>query len=197
MGTRHLTAIVVDGQYKVAQYGQWDGYPTAAGKTIRNALQRALSDDFEDFVEKVRATREISDQEVQDRFDNTGIEAFRTQYPQLSRDMGYKIVDHILNQPPGVEVNHYLSFASDSLFCEYAYIIDLDNNTLEVYKGFNTEPVDTTERFYTAEPNSGGYYPVKLWKVFALNELPNEKDFLAQLPEGEDEESSEPSSPTP
>lgn len=27
MGTRHLTAVVIDGDYKVAQYGQWDGYP--------------------------------------------------------------------------------------------------------------------------------------------------------------------------
>lgn len=25
MGTRNLTAVYLDGQYKVAQYGQWDG----------------------------------------------------------------------------------------------------------------------------------------------------------------------------
>ena len=27
MGTRNLTVVYLDGQYKVAQYGQWDGYP--------------------------------------------------------------------------------------------------------------------------------------------------------------------------
>jgi len=27
MGTRNLTCVMKDGQYKVAQYGQWDGYP--------------------------------------------------------------------------------------------------------------------------------------------------------------------------
>ena len=27
MGTRHLIAVQLDGEYKIAQYGQWDGYP--------------------------------------------------------------------------------------------------------------------------------------------------------------------------
>lgn len=26
MGTRNLTVVYIDGKYKVAQYGQWDGY---------------------------------------------------------------------------------------------------------------------------------------------------------------------------
>lgn len=31
MGTRNLTAVYIDGEYKVAQYGQWDGYPEGPG----------------------------------------------------------------------------------------------------------------------------------------------------------------------
>ena len=27
MGTRNLTAVYLDGEYKIAQYGQWDGLP--------------------------------------------------------------------------------------------------------------------------------------------------------------------------
>lgn len=34
MGTRNLTAVYLDGQYKVAQYGQWDGYPEGRGGLI-------------------------------------------------------------------------------------------------------------------------------------------------------------------
>ena len=34
MGTRHITAVVSEGQFVVAQYGQWDGYPTGAGNDI-------------------------------------------------------------------------------------------------------------------------------------------------------------------
>jgi len=28
MGTRHCIIAVCDGEHKIAQYGQWDGYPT-------------------------------------------------------------------------------------------------------------------------------------------------------------------------
>lgn len=41
MGTRNLTAVYLDGQYKVAQYGQWDGYPEGQGIT---ALTRERMD---------------------------------------------------------------------------------------------------------------------------------------------------------
>lgn len=31
MGTRNLVAVQIDGQYKIAQYGQWGGYPEGKG----------------------------------------------------------------------------------------------------------------------------------------------------------------------
>ena len=34
MGTRHITAVVSEGQFVVAQYGQWDGYPTGQEMTL-------------------------------------------------------------------------------------------------------------------------------------------------------------------
>ena len=38
MGTRNLTVVFMDGEYKVAQYGQWDGYPEGQGITCFNFL---------------------------------------------------------------------------------------------------------------------------------------------------------------
>ena len=34
MGTRHLIAVMADGKYQVAQYGQWDGYPSGQGVSV-------------------------------------------------------------------------------------------------------------------------------------------------------------------
>ena len=34
MGTRHITAVVAEGQFVVAQYGQWDGYPLGQEMTL-------------------------------------------------------------------------------------------------------------------------------------------------------------------
>lgn len=39
MGTRNLTCVVVDGEMKVAQYGQWDGYPEGQGATCCEFIQ--------------------------------------------------------------------------------------------------------------------------------------------------------------
>lgn len=38
MGTRHLISVVLDGEYKIAQYGQWDGYPSGQGQAIVDFL---------------------------------------------------------------------------------------------------------------------------------------------------------------
>ena len=38
MGTRHLTIVKLGNKVKVAQYGQWDGYPSGQGKTIAKFL---------------------------------------------------------------------------------------------------------------------------------------------------------------
>ena len=42
MGTRNLVCVVKGGEYKVAQYGQWDGYPTGQGETIVEFLLQRM-----------------------------------------------------------------------------------------------------------------------------------------------------------
>ena len=47
MGTRHLICVVKDNEYKLAQYGQWDGYPEGQGVNILRFLRDFDRDVFE------------------------------------------------------------------------------------------------------------------------------------------------------
>ena len=67
--------------------------------------------------------------------------------------------------------------------CEYAYVIDLDKNTFEIYEGFKSGPLVNTERFaYLNEKAEGGYAPVALVKSYKIDELPETADeFVEEL----------------
>lgn len=70
-------------------------------------------------------------------------------------------------------------FIKDSLFCEFAYIINLDNNTLEFYRGFQEKPHKKGRYSHLRKirvNNEGNtyenkYYSCALKKVFPLNKL--------------------------
>lgn len=109
-------------------------------------------------------------------------------YPELSRDTGGDILELIMFKNK-TKLQNSLNFAADSLLCEWAYVIDLDKNTYEVYEGFNKEPLDESERFYFLTPiaekeyreNPKEYYPVKFVTKYSLGSLPDEKDFLKDI----------------
>lgn len=181
MGTRHLIAVHLDGKYPVAQYGQWDGYPESQGASILDFLNRA---DLEVFKAKCRAAR-FSTKEECDALGAT----WKQTHPWLSRDAGSDVLDFVLDQPEGIMLTNQLPFAGNSLFCEWAYVIDLDAGILEVFKGFNEEPLPDTDRFAKMEglEKTDGYYPVRSVARWPLSKLPTEEAFIKELV-GEDEE---------
>lgn len=191
MGTRHLIAVQIDGEYKVAQYGQWDGHPEGQGAT---ALGFLLDADLDLFREKCRATQWITTEELEDRWVEAGAkrgedfvsmevaDKFAELYPEFSRSTGAKILQIVLARPPGLKLKNDISFAQDSLFCEWAYVVDLDANTFEVWEGFKKEAVESG-RF--AGPMESGhdntYGPVQMAHSWSLDALPTDEEFLAAL----------------
>lgn len=61
-------------------------------------------------------------------------------------------------------------FLKDSLFCEYAYIINLDTNKLEIYKGFNQH--ENADGRYAKEcvDKEKRYFGVRLFEEIDLKD---------------------------
>lgn len=59
-------------------------------------------------------------------------------------------------------------FIQDSLFCEYAYIINLDSGMLEFWEGFQHEPQEGNR--YGETPDDDSYYPCRLALEIPLND---------------------------
>ena len=179
MGTRHIIAVQIDGEYKVAQYGQWDGYPNGQGVRVLRFLQDLMKEEaVAEFKKRVRATRFGTTEELNACFKKPEeSNAFKT----VTRDTSAGILSMILRGDAKVLRND-LSFVSDSLFCEWAYVIDFDTNTFEVFCGFNTKhKLGKKDRFYkfpTTESCSETYYPVWLRTSYDLDKLPTEEQFL-------------------
>lgn len=69
-------------------------------------------------------------------------------------------------------------FLKDSLFCEYAYIINLTTNSLEYYEGFNKNPKASGRYASFTVYDDKKYYGVALKMVIALDELFEGKWFI-------------------
>lgn len=127
MGTRNLTIVKSKGKTKVAQYGQWDGYPTGQGQTIADFLKTV---DLKKFREEVDKLREITDEDKKllERED------WEKEFPYMSRDAGAEILQMIQD---GIVRFVYLdeNFKNDGLMCEYYYTLDLDDETISMNGG--------------------------------------------------------------
>lgn len=194
MGTRHLTAVVLDGEYKIAQYGQWDGYPQGQGKTVLQFIKKWNRPRFETAL---RNCRWITKDEHKATWSATpgyvdtgdGLvsceiaDKHSEMFPELSRDTGAKILQLVQSKPEGLKLYNSIAFAGNSLMCEFAYILDLDKNVLEFYKGFNKEPLNKGDRFYGVPELeiSEDYHPVRLVKAYALNQLPTVEQMVEDL----------------
>lgn len=158
MGTRGLTMVIHKREVKVAQYGQWDHYPSGQGRIMWSYLNENGIEKLKEGLEKCRFIVEGSrkDKEI------NGMENWKEKYPQLSRDVGGGILEMIAeNQEDIFWLSDQREFRNDNIFCEYTYIIDLDKNEFQIFQG--------------------GYNPLI---AFKLNELPDtEFNYLQQVKE--------------
>lgn len=190
MGTRHIIIAIDNGDVKIAQYGQWDGYPDGQGSTVRDFLSKV---DIAEFRKRVAALRWFTKEEIEEI--NKG--DWQKTHPYCSRDVSADILQAVMDgewQGTKIQglINQY-SFAADSLFCEWGYVIDFDKNTFEVYTGFNKAPLPEGERFSSMLQEKPGseYYPIKLAHSWPLDAIPSSEEFLKVFAEEKEEEEEE------
>lgn len=186
MGTRHLIAVQIDGIYKVAQYGQWDGHPSGQGADVLAFLR---SVDLPKFADAVRSVSFLTDEDVE-QINNIIAEdglqrSWQSRWPALSRDAGAKILGMVMeSRAEPLKLKNSIDFANDSLFCEWAYVIDLDAMRLEVFRGFNRVPPEDGARF--KGETDGEYYPVMQVASWALSDLPTDAEMVTACERSEE-----------
>lgn len=189
MGTRNLTMVIKDEKTRIAQYGQWDGYPSGQGKTIMELLSRYDELAFKFQLDKCRFVDDEKQKEIDAFYKSIGVNDgwlnmqqardFKNKYPFFSRDNGANILNLVNDSEEDIIWLYDESgFVKDSLMNEWTYVLDYDKRTFEVYTGYNKTPLHKHERFYKDQPNDDGYYPVKNIAVYSLDDLPAMDEFL-------------------
>lgn len=190
MGTRHIIAVQLDGKYRIAQYGQWDGYPAGQGISCLNFLTKEMNEDI--FKTALRNSYFIHDKALEAVYEKYGGSAgfisledakrLKADYPTLSRDTGADILRIVQSHPDGIALQNSIAFVGDGLFCEWVWVIDLDHRTFEGYKGFNQTPLKKEDRFFGIA-GVEGYEPACIVASFSLDDLPSDEEFLRIMKE--------------
>jgi len=134
-------------------YNHFDSYPIELGQQVLNFVQHHSVEELKDLYNKIKL----------EKSDNDTWDFNRKEFNLVFED--------------------YHNFVKNSLNCEYVYIINLDNNCLEYYKGFNKDP--NAKGRYAKEQieNNLGYYGVALETEIPLDQVKNYEAFE----EGDDE----------
>ena len=174
MGTRNLQMVInKEGDTKIAQYCQWDGYPSGQGVDILAFLLKIQQDQelkkqFLTNLDKLRFATQTDSLEVEHFLKGIGVndvwmnmeqsKLYQERYYYLSRDCGSDIFNLVLEG--SVPFLSDASSADSQNWNEWAYIVNFKTNVLEVYQ-------DTTFN--------------KPLKVFDLDNLPTPEEFVEQL----------------
>ena len=172
MGTRGIFGFRLNNEDKLT-YNHFDSYPDGLGTDVVKFINRVKN--WNKIRERVATLEDVSDRKPtrRDVYDlekftnlNVGQNSTKDWYCLLRETQGNPRI--ILDVGKFECAN---DFIYDSLFCEYGYIINLDENTLEIYKGFQKAPHDCG-RYSDRKPNQDGYYPCKLVATFKLCDIP-------------------------
>ena len=149
MGTRNLTVVKDNtGINRVAQYGQWDGYPEHSGIVALEFLRNKTN--LENLRNRLTLVEFIEDEEAEaiwEGFDHDYNDPtkYTNEYPGLSRDTGIDILLAVASATATLKTIDNSEFAKDTLFCEGIYEVDFSTNKFISIYDDNTVSYDLDE----------------------------------------------------
>lgn len=167
MGTRGCYGFRKNGIDKLT-YNHFDSYPDGLGRDVVKFCKETSIEEMNEIFDRIilidENSKPTAEQIVECMKYYNGDVSTRTQedwYCLLRETQGNLSV--YKNGLKYMIDNN--DFIKDSLFCEFAYIINLDTNCLEFWVGFQHEP-DAGNRYGTKEGD--GYYPCKMVAEYPL-----------------------------
>jgi len=160
MGTRNLTVVKnLEGTTKIAQYGQWDGYPSYSGIKALEFLRDKVNRD--NLLVELQNVEFISDEECDQLYNASKSSTdwenkdFLNEYPGLHRDTGIKILEVVANATNTIKTVDNTEFANDSLFCEGIYEVDFSTNKFtsnynDIVAMYDLDNLPTDEEYLSA-----------------------------------------------
>jgi len=177
MSTRGTIGFRIQKKDKVT-YNHSDSYPSWLGINILSFIKDTPEPELKDIASRIELVDEDSTPspeqiEAYSKYsDETVGTRTKTDWYCLLRDTQGDL-SHYRN---GVRhMIDYHTFLKDSLFCEWAYIINLDTRELEIYRGYNKQKnVKNGGRYakYTVDEDKS-YYGVTLLATLSLSDIRN------------------------
>lgn len=177
MSTRGLYGIR-KGNVDKCTYNHYDSYPSGLGRDILQFCathsEQQISDLYnliELFNTNVPPTAEQKNMCKLNGYVNlnVGSQSDSDWYCLLRELQGYiDAWDKALKQNAKLPMEDSIDFIKDSLFCEYAYIINLDTHVLELWKGFQEKPNPSNRYGFdiSSQGDNYTYYPCNLiWEI--------------------------------
>lgn len=200
MGTRGLIGLRHKDKDQLT-YNHYDSYPEELGVNFLKSIKKFSIEQMKNAFDNIKLIEDENKKPTKKEFEKYG----KYGNPGVGGPMSntkVKTYYQLLHQLQG-NIEPYLSgevdimiesnnFIKDSLFCEWAYIVNLDTETLEIWRGFQKKNIDNRyklsdkeikeeENWWKKERNidkKQEYFNCALVNEFSLSKLPTKEKFL-------------------